>query len=300
MSEAAAEEMVAEEVESSVEDVAEEFSLFTEVSDEEPVKEPEPVEEVVAKEEPKEDSAWSAKIRKDKQLHQREIDLKKREEDLKIGEGRVTAVNGLRDKLINDPEQVLKDLGIDPVDLYTDWTRRMVNDSKDVSPELRMSSQEKRLQELEGELRKRDEMDAKRAHERERDAAIGTYHAQIRDFLKETSDFPLTKEQLSPEDIAQGIASYYRETGKELEFHEACQKIEDGLTMEENKLLENPRLIERFKSRSGLGANEKQDRVAPKTLSSSMTTHPSRTSTGEYPTLEEVIEEFEGRLLVSN
>jgi len=295
--EAQVEEVVEEAVEAeeiTVESVADEFNILTE-QDEEPVEQEAVADEPVAAEE-KPDGGWSAKVRKDKELRTREIALKQKEESLQGAESKLAMLSNFREEFVKSPEKILKDLGVDPLEFFEDWTRRLANDTDEISPELRMSGQEKRLQELEGELRKRDEVDQKRNEDSRRQQAIGAYHAEIKSFLDKTDSFPLTKSECTVEDIAKGIAIHYREHGVELKFQEACEKIEAGLMEEEDSLLGNERLVERIKERYGLVATNQGK--AAKTLSGRMTTHPTRKTSGRHPTIEEVMEEYGDRIFV--
>lgn len=282
----------------TLEEVADEFEILSESSKEaEPTQaSSEPVPEERKEEQGAQEESWSAKARKDRELRSREIELKKKEEALKVMDGKMAVLNDFRDRFIKKPEDVLKDLGIDPLQFFEDWTNRLATGTDEISPELRMSGNEKRVQELENKIRQMQEEESKRTEEARKQQAIADYHSKIEAFLGQTEDFPLTKDGCTPEDIAQGIAAYYRDTGKELSFREACEKIESGLKAEEERILGDERLVAKFRERYDLGA-PKQGRAA-NTLSRSMATHPTRRDPGRHPTIEEVMAEYGDRIFV--
>lgn len=300
--EAVNEEAMGAEEPLSMEEFAQDFNLFQEVTSDEEVNESAEkaeaneakVHEEAKKAEPPEETSWSAKARKDRELRNREIALKKKEEEIRQTSGQLEILSDFRDKFVKNPEEVLKDLGVNPVQFFEDWTRRLVEGNDTVSTELQMSSNERKIADLEKKLANMEQAKASQAENARKEEAVRRFHSEISSFLDKTDDFPLTKAECSPEDIAKGIAAYYQNTGRELSFQEACEQIEAGLVEEENKLLADERLVQRIKEKYNLEATNQGK--AARTLSSSMATHPTRRDPGRHPTIEEVMEEYGDRI----
>ena len=176
-------------------------------------------------------NTWSARVKKDRQLRSREIAHKRREQELVAREQKITEMENLRQSLLDDPNAFLKSQGIDPLDFYADWTNRIASGKNEPSPRMRLDSTEKELQALKAELAKRDEQSRAQFEQQEQNKVIQQYYSEIDAFRESAENYPLTKEQCSTEDIAQGIGAYYRETGIELSFDEAFTKIEEGLRL---------------------------------------------------------------------
>lgn len=268
------------------------FDIYT---DEEPSEEPETKATDKSEEvKPKESGSWSARVRKDRQLRQKEIEFKRREQAIAGKESQVRAAQNMRQAILDDPSEFFKSQGIDPLDFYSDWTNRIATGSTEASPDLRLSTAEKELKDLKNELRRRDESQRKRVAEAHSDREVQEYYGKIDQFLDTTSDFPLTKQQCSSSDVAQGIAAYYRETGVELGFKEACTMVEDGLRKQENDVFTNPAIIAKFKEFHGLDASKKGKR-AQLTLSNNLRAPPTRVPS-EDMTEEEIYDFWKGKL----
>ena len=286
-----------------VSDEPKEYNIFEDSEEElsadsESEPEPEPEAEVSGEDKKRDSASW--KVKKDRQQRQKEIDLKRKSQEISEREQRISemgsAVEGFRDKFLDNPEEAFDALGLDPMEVYQFWTRRMVSGEEEKAPaDLRLTSTEDRVHKLEAEIERRDAESRKMAEERQKDHAINSYIGEIRDFIGSTDEFPLTKEQCSPEDIAKGIAAYHHNSGEQLSFQEACTKIEEGLAAEEKNLFEDPAIIAKFKKFHGLDAEVKQGRVASKTLSSKMNTRPTRVSSEEL-TLDEIKAKYANQL----
>ena len=112
--------------------------------------------------------------------------------------------------------------------------------------------------------------------------------------MKTTENFPLVKAQCSAQDVAEGIAAYYKQTGVELQFDEAFKMIEDGLRKREDEVFNNPEIIARFKSFHGLDASKKGKR-SQLTLSSNLSAQPTKVAPEEMSD-DEIIDYWKGKI----
>ncbi len=270
------------------------FNLF-----EEDGEEAAPVE---AKEEPsgeevKRDESWSSKIKKDRDQRKKEIELKKREELISEQESQFSSNDELRKSFLANPEAFLEAQGIDPIDFYADWTNRLAGGSTEMGSDLRISETERELASLKEELKQRDGQQLRRQAEARQQDEINKYHVKIDTFMRseDAGKFPLTVSQCSPEDIAQGIGAYYQETGVELSFDEAFEKVENGLMKREKDIFNDPDVIAKFKKYHGLDASNTRGRRSQLTLSNTLQTQPTKTP-AEDMTDDEVYDFWKGKL----
>ena len=270
------------------------FDLFGGDVEESVVTTEEATEE--AKEEkPKPDDGWSARVKKDRSQRKREIELKKREQELSQKERLVSNDQQLRDSFMSNPEKFLESQGVDPMEFFADWTNRISTGINSPDENTRLSSTERQVKELKQELIRRDQERLQNATAAQQQDAINGYYSQIDGFIKSTEDYPLTKEQCTAPDIAQGIAAYYQKTGVELGFDEACKMIEDGLGEKETNIFNDPAIIAKFKKYHGLDASNNRGRRSHLTLSNNLETQPTKTP-AEDMTDDEIHEFWKGKL----
>ena len=274
-------------------------------------EEPEQEEAVEAKEEPageeakeepkKADASWSSKIKKDRDQNKREIELKKREQEIANRESRIVGAEELRGRFIKDPEGFLKEQGIDPIDFYADWTNRLARGTNEVGSDLRLSENERELKELKEELKRRDNQRLREHADRQQEQEIQKFYSKIEDYMGSTDaeKYPLTTEQCTAQDIAQGIGAYYQQTGIELSFDEAFQKVEEGLRSKEDEIFNDPKVIAKFKKLHGLDASVKKGKRSHLTLSNSLEAQPTKTPT-EDMTDEEIHDYWKGKLFIND
>jgi len=257
------------------------------------IEEPAVVEE--KKEEPqKKQDTWSSKVKKDRQQRKKEIELKRREQEIASKEVVASSSDELRDKFLKNPEEFLASQGIDPMEFFSDWTNRISTGINDPSDETRLSQTEQQVKQLREELQKRDQELVESATAKQQEGAIKEYYSKVDDFMRSTEDYPLTKEQCSAEDIAQGIAAYHQKTGIELSFPEAAKMIEDGLVEKENTIFNDPSIIAKFKRYHGLDASNK-GRRSQVTLSNTLQTQPTKTPVEDMSD-DEIHEFWKGKL----
>tara|TARA_R100001480_G_scaffold28471_1_gene38865 strand:- start:31 stop:930 length:900 start_codon:yes stop_codon:yes gene_type:complete len=257
------------------------------------IEEPAVVEE--KKEEPqKKQDTWSSKVKKDRQQRKKEIELKRREQEIASKEVVASSSDELRDKFLKNPEEFLTSQGIDPMEFFSDWTNRISTGINAPSDETRLSQTEQQVKQLREELQKRDRELVENATAKQQEEAIKEYYSKVDDFMRSTEDYPLTKEQCSAEDIAQGIAAYHQKTGIELSFPEAAKMIEDGLVEKENTIFNDPSIIAKFKRYHGLDASNK-GRRSQVTLSNTLQTQPTKTP-AEDMSDDEIHEFWKGKL----
>ena len=271
-----------------------EFNIYSEEESED--SQVETAEEAPqVKEKSDSENTWSARVKKDRQLRSREIAHKKREQELSAREQKITEMEDLRQSLLDDPNAFLKSQGIDPLDFYADWTNRIASGKNEPSPRMRLDSTEKELQDLKAELAKRDQQNRAQLEQQEQNKVIQQYYGEIDAFRNSAENYPLTKEQCSTEDIAQGIGAYYRETGIELSFDEAFTKIEEGLMAKEDEIFNNPAIIAKYKKFHGLDASKKMGRRTQTTLSNKLGTPVTKAPADEMSD-EEIYDYWKGKL----
>ena len=270
------------------------FNIYSEESEESQVETAESQPEVEVKDK-KPDDGWSARVKKDRAQRKKEIDLKKREHQLSQKETTVLNEKHLRDAFMANPEKFLEAQGVDPLEFFADWTHRISTGINDPSENTRMSNTERQVKELREELSKRDQQRLQNATAKQQQEAIDGYYSQIDDFVKSTDSYPLTKEQCTSQDIAQGVAAYYQKTGVELGFDEACKMIEDGLSEKETNIFNDPAIIAKFKKYHGLDASNKKGKRSHLTLSNNLQTQPTKTP-AEDMSDDEIHEFWKGKL----
>ena len=248
-----------------------------------------------AKEEVAPDSTWSARVKKDRSQRKKEIEFKKREQEILAREQRVGSAEGLRDAFMSNPEKFLEAQGVDPLEFFSDWTNRISTGVNNPSEDTRLSSTERQVKELREELQRRDQARLAKHTADEQQGAINQYYSQVDNFIKSTDDYPLTKEQCTAPDIAQGIAAYYQKTGVELGFDEACKMIEDGLGEKETNIFNDPAIIAKFKKYHGLEASNNKGKRSRLTLSNNLETQPTKTP-AEDMSDDEIYDFWKGKL----
>ena len=247
------------------------------------------------KTEEKSDASWSARVKKDRQLRQKDIAYKRKVQELAAREQRVQHLENAREHLMQDPNAFLKSQGIEPLDFYADWTNRIATGKNEASPRMRLDSTEKELRELKTELARRDQHNAESHALQEQQQVVNQYYGEIDSFRETATDYPLTQEQCSTEDIAEGIGAYYKETGIELGFDEAFTKIEDGLRAKEAEVFNNPAIVAKFKEFHGIDASKRMGRRSRTTLSNNLGTQPTKTPADEMSE-EEIYDFWKGKL----
>tara|TARA_R110000764_G_scaffold158480_3_gene246273 strand:- start:234 stop:1148 length:915 start_codon:yes stop_codon:yes gene_type:complete len=302
MSEAAAEAQVTEAPAPAAEDLGApdseaempDFNIYSDDSEESQVETSEAKPEA---KEVKPDDGWSARVKKDRVQRKKEIELKRKEQELSEKEQHLSSKDEIRKAFISNPEEFLKSQGIDPIDFYSDWTSRLANGVNEVGSDLRISETERELKGLKEELQKRDELRANEENQRRQQREVGEYHSRIDTFMESDSakGYPLTVQQCSSQDVAQGIAAYYQKTGVELGFKEAFEKIESGLRGKENDIFNDPKVIAKFKEYHGLDASNKKGKRSHLTLSSNLQTQPTKTPSDDMSD-DEIYDFWKGKL----
>ena len=267
------------------------FSIYSEEA--EPEESQIGTEEV--KTEEKSDASWSARVKKDRQLRQKDIAYKRKVQELTAREQRVQHLENAREHLMQDPNAFLKSQGIEPLDFYADWTNRIATGKNEASPRMRLDSTEKELRELKTELARRDQHNAESHAAQQQQQVVSQYYGEIDSFRETATDYPLTQEQCSTEDIAEGIGAYYKETGIELGFDEAFTKVEDGLRAKEAEVFNNPAIVAKFKEFHGIDASKRMGRRSRTTLSNNLETQPTKTPADEMSE-EEIYDFWKGKL----
>jgi hypothetical protein len=241
------------------------------------------------------DKSWTARVRKDREQRQQEIELKQKEQLLTDRETKVASMESARQALVDNPEEFVKGLGLDWMEVYTDWTQRMATGVTKPSEELVASSVQRELAELKAELAKRDQQQTAAQEDHRRATAIQAYYKEIEDFRASTNNYPLTKEQCTTEDIAQGIAAYHQKTGIQLEFNDAFKMVEEGLQASEEQMFTDPAVIAKFNRYQNRGAENRPDRRPRLTLSNTLGAQPTKTALEDMST-EEVMDHYKGKL----
>jgi|TARA_Y100000296_G_scaffold56382_1_gene64702 hypothetical protein len=282
-------EEVEVEVDTGVEEELPDFNIYSEESEESQVetkgKEPENA---------KDNGSWSARVKKDRQLRQRDIEYKRREQVLAAKEQELRGVQRARELLHKDPTEFLRSQGIDPLAFYNDWTERLASGKNEPGAEMRLSNTEKELKQLKAELQKRDQHQAQQNVNAKQQAEINEYYNNVQEFMNSSEDYPLTTEQCSPQDVANGIAAYYQKTGVELGFQEAFQMVEKGLQEKESELFNDPKILAKFKQFHGLEASKRGSR-SQLTLSNNLRAQPTKVPKEEMSD-EEIYDYWKGKL----
>tara|TARA_R110000751_G_scaffold304709_1_gene420377 strand:- start:89 stop:979 length:891 start_codon:yes stop_codon:yes gene_type:complete len=254
-------------IESTGDEELPDFNIYGEESEEPAIK--------VKASSDTEKGSWSSRVKKDRQLRQRDIEFKRKEQMLHEREKSLADVQNAKDLLTKDPTEFLRSQGIDPLTFYNDWTDRLASGNNKPGSEMRLSNTEKELERLKDELKRRDEDQLSHQKNTQQDTEINEYYGKVQEFMDSSKNYPLTAEQCSAQDVATGIASYYQKTGVELGFEEAFQMVEQGLKDKEDELFNDPKILAKFKQFHGLEASGK-GRRSQLTLSNNLRAQPTK------------------------
>lgn len=153
-------------------------------------------------------------------LTQKEREVQKLAEEIKSIRSENERFKKLREEGKANPKIVLDEFGLS----YEGLTKHMLEGGTTDDKYLTL---EQRIAKMEEEKQLREQSDAEKAR-------TESYHAginMIKDFCEKSGDeFELLRLHNSYEDVIDLASKYYKETGKYLDYKEACKLVEDHLT----------------------------------------------------------------------
>ena len=275
-------------------EMPESFNIF---SDEPapPTEEPRQAIEPRAEPEQQRSKAFLEKVRLDRQKRTQEIEFKKREAELSEKSGVLNRFEKTRHLLESNPDEFFRQNGVDPATFYENWSRKKANPDKGATLESQLNMTQMELAKLRAELVQRDKAAEHQQAVQKRNAVMGEFVGKIEHYASSVEKYPLTKESCTAQDVADGMAAYYKQTGQRLTIEEAFEKIESGLRTHEERLYTDPRTINKIRQYNpGISASETVNGPQA-TLSSAWNQQPTRKNP-EDMSYEEIRELYKGKL----
>jgi|13_taG_2_1085334.scaffolds.fasta_scaffold42587_2 hypothetical protein len=270
----------------------ESFNIFSD--------EPSPIESSPAPQAPQESDqgmrkgqAFLSKMREDKARRESEIALKQKEASLAKRMSEIEEKARHLESIGTNPTEFLKSQGINPLDFQRKLAEHALNGGPSKEEQIERTQLE--LAKLKSSIeRKEKQAEEAQKHQRNR-AAIQQFVSNIGSYGESNNEkYPLVAEQMSPGDIAEGMAAFYRQTGNQLSIEEAYERLEAGLKEHETAFYSNERNLEKFR-RYNNGALQKNVRGPQATLSSSWSEQPTRKDPQEM-SYEEIRDHWKGKL----
>ena len=233
-------------------------------------------------------------LRRDKELRKREIGLKEQETSLRSKNEEVEKFQAAKRLMQENPSEFFKSQGLDPMGVYKDWTERMIQgEGAPPTTQQQIGKNAKEVAELKAEIARRDKAAAENAQKSHSNRAYQSLVGEVEKFATSSEGFEHIKESCSAQDVVNGMITYYRQTGEQLEIEEAFNKIEDGLRKREEEFYQDPKVLARLEKYYP-GAT-KRVKGSQATLSSRWREQTTRTESDDM-SLDDVKEMYKGKL----
>ena len=266
----------------------ESFNIFTDEPSPVMAPSPEP-----AQEKPK-SKEFLENIRRDKELRKREIGLKEEENRIRAQREEFEKFQAAKRLMEENPSEFFKSQGMDPMTVYKDWTRRVIEGGNPkLSAEEQIGKNSKEVEALKAEIARRDKIAAENAQKAKSNQAYQSLVGEVEKFATESEGYEHIKESCSAQDVVNGMITYYRQTGEQLEIKEAFEKIEAGLRKREEEFYQDPKVLARLEKYYP-GAT-KRVKGSQATLSSRWREQTTRTESDDM-SLDEIKDMFKGKL----
>lgn len=232
-------------------------------------KEEEPVEETVTLS-PK----ISALARKEQAQRQRELALKRREQELEDKLAKAERFEQLTKKIKDKDYSAADDLGLE----YDEFTRHTIDKQAAKDP------QEERARNLELEFKKlatkQEELEL-----REYQANQGLWKQEISNLVKDNEDFSTIKEWGAEQAVLDHINDSFEEDGVELSAEEAAKEIESALVDRLSGHAEKLSKVSKIQKK--IGEKLGPPKSSPKTLTQTMTVTSQKASRKPFHLMSE-------------
>jgi|7_EtaG_2_1085326.scaffolds.fasta_scaffold06452_2 hypothetical protein len=233
-------------------------------------------------------------VRRDKELRKREIGLKEQENSIRAQREEFEKFQAAKKLMEENPSEFFRSQGMDPMGVYKDWTHRMIQgDNPSLSPEQQIGKNSKEVEALKAEIARRDQAAQENAKKAQSNRAYQSLVGEVEQFATSSEGFEHIKESCSAQDVVNGMITYYRQTGEQLEIKEAFEKIEAGLRKREEEFYQDPKVLARLEKYYP-GAT-KRVKGSQATLSSRWREQTTRTESDDM-SLEDLKEMYKGKL----
>tara|TARA_R100000951_G_scaffold76179_2_gene64256 strand:- start:15517 stop:16428 length:912 start_codon:yes stop_codon:yes gene_type:complete len=224
-----------------LEQVPESFNIFTEEKTEDAPAESE------TKSESRKSKQFLDKIKRDKEVRQQEIQLKKRQASIAEKEKEVENLLKAKELLSSNPDEFLKSQGLDPMEFYRTWTEKIINSDGKPSIERQLSSTQEEIEALKNQIQNKEQAERMAMQTQKQTAIFNNLCAEVEQYATSSEGFETIKENCTAKDIVNGMVTHYRQTGEEITIEEAFEKIESGLRQREEKYFSDPKIMEKLR-----------------------------------------------------
>ena len=257
----------------------ESYNIFSEESS--PVNEP--MEAQPAPQEPVQEKrkgqAYLEKMKADQERRSQEIAFKQKEAALAQKMSEIEEKAKYLDSIGTNPTEFLKSQGINPLDFQKKLAMQAVGRGPSKEEQIEMTQME--LAKLKASLAEKEKRANAEKQAQQNQIAVQQFVSNISSYGTSNSEkYPLVAEQMSPGDIAEGMAAFYRQTGNQLSIPEAYERLEAGLKKHEADFYSNERNLRKFQQYNP-EASQRNVRGPQATLSSSWSEQPTRQELGE-------------------
>ena len=273
----------------------ESFNIFSEETSEPVAQEAQQVEESAEEPVSEKRKEFLDKVKYDRQKRAHEIELKKKEIELRNAQSQAEKAAQNQELLRSNPNKYLKEQGIDPLNFQRMLAESALEGAIQDSDSVKIEKTQMELAKLKTQLAEKEKQETLRAEKQKQQAAINKFVSNVDNFRSSNAEsYPLVTESLSAQEIAQGMGEHYRDTGEQLTLEQAFSKLETALKKNETEFYNDPAVIEKFK-RYNPGLASQQVKGPQATLSSSWKEQPTRT-TVEDMSYEQIREMYKGKL----
>ena len=281
---------VVESSEDGAVDSNQSFNIFT------PAEESSSAESSESKDassEPRKSKQFLDNLKRDRDIRQQEISLKRKAQELGAKEDQLKAMMEAKEQLKSNPEEFFRSQGIDPMEYYREWTERMINTNGEPSFDTQLASTQKELQELRSKIQTKEESEQEAVHNQKREAIYSGLCSDVEQFASSAEGYETIKDTCTAKDIVNGMVTHYQQTGEELTIEEAFEKIETGLRQREEKYYSDPKILEKLQRYNPEAFKTVKSPQA--TLSAKWKEQPTRKAPDEMSD-EEIMDHWKGKL----
>lgn len=237
------------------------------------------------------------KVQRDKERRASEIAAKKQAIEMRKKEEQLEQLMKNQELLRSNPHEFLKSQGINPLEFQRSLAEGSLDDAIANNSENRISKTQMELAKLKTELQQKEQKEQQRKAREQQQVAINKFVSDVDQYRQSYSEtYPLVAESLSAQEIAQGMAEHYKNTGEELSIEAAFEKLESAIQEHEQSFYADPKVLEKLQ-RYNPEAFRKVSKPQA-TLSAKFKEQPTRVSNNNM-SYEEVREKWNGKLFTS-
>lgn len=208
--------------------------------------EPVTTEPVVVKEDPKIASRLAHLTKKEKELRQRDEELKVRLKELEAGNERMSVFETKKQKAKENPIEILRELGLEFDDVVNFVTEQggVPPPPDPIKQELEALRATIEVERKEREKLVKEAEDAKLAKKQSEEQAMYTNY--VNTLQKDMENYPLTKVYTPIDQVVEIVDRHYQDTGNVLTNEQVLQLIEAEWEVKLEAIKDIPKVKERF------------------------------------------------------